>query len=149
MARPINPYKEEIFEGICDGLAKSSNGLHYFCNEFGISPFTFYEWIKNDKELSNKYAYARDVQAEYLADQIIKLADDKTGDLVDSEFGQQGNAANVQRSRLQVEARKWIAAKLKPKKYGDKVEVEQNVNVNKLPDWLTQPIVNNNSNKTE
>jgi hypothetical protein len=37
---------------------------------------------------------------------------------------------------LQVEARKWIAAKLKPKKYGDKVEVDQTINVNKLPDWL-------------
>lgn len=144
---PKTKFTQQLFDDICERISKSSDGLYKICHEHGIGTFAFYEWIKEDKELANKYAHAREAQAEFLADQIIQLADDRTGDLVDSEFGQQGNAANVQRSKLQVDARKWIAAKLKPKKYGDKVEVEQNVNVNKLPDWLTQPIVEHDSKK--
>lgn len=33
------------------------------------------------------------------------------------------NGDAVQRSKLRVDARKWVAAKLKPKKYGDKIDV--------------------------
>lgn len=145
----MSKYNEELFNDILIEIASTSKGLFKICEEKGLNVRSFYRWIKEDEEKSHRYARARDEQADLLADQIISIADDRTGDLVDSEFGQQGNAANVQRSKLQVEARKWIAAKLKPKKYGDKVEVEQNVNVNKLPDWLTQPIVDSNSHKTE
>jgi hypothetical protein len=142
-------FSEELFENICNQISTNSIGLHKICKEVGISAVTFFEWIKEDAELSNRYARAREAQAELLADQIIQLADDKSGDTQAGEFGEVGNAAAIQRSRLQVEARKWIAAKLKPKKYGDKVEVDQTINVNKLPDWLTAPIENSNSNKSE
>jgi hypothetical protein len=142
-------FSEELFENICNQISTTSIGLHKICKEVGISAVTFFEWIKEDAELSNRYTRAREAQAELLADQIIQLADDKSGDTQAGEFGEVGNAAAIQRSRLQVEARKWIAAKLKPKKYGDKVEVDQTINVNKLPDWLTAPIENSNSNKSE
>jgi hypothetical protein len=143
----VPKFSEELFETICNKIGKSSDGLQKICESEGVSAVAFYSWVKEDKELLNRYAHARELQAEYLADQILDIADDKTGDLVDSEFGQQGNAANVARSKLQVEARKWIAAKLKPKKYGDKVEIEQNLNVNKLPDWLTGSIVEHDAKK--
>lgn len=130
----------ELFESICTEIATSSVGLNKICKQHGISSVAFYDWIKKDAELLNKYTRAREDQADYLADEIITLSDDKTSDYVEGEFGKVGNAANVARSRLQVEARKWIASKLKPKKYGDKVEVENNVNVKSLPEWLTQKI---------
>ena len=130
----------ELFESICTEIATSSVGLNQICKQHGVSTVSFYDWIKKDTELLNKYTRAREDQADYLADEIITLSDDKTSDYVEGEFGKVGNAANVARSRLQVEARKWIASKLKPKKYGDKVEVENNVNVKSLPEWLTKKI---------
>lgn len=142
-------YSDELFEKICDKIATSAIGLHQACKENDLHPSNFYRWIAENEKLRDKYTQARDVQADLLADQIIQLADDKSSDTQAGEFGEVGNAAAIQRSRLQVEARKWIAAKLKPKKYGDKVEVDQTISVNKLPDWLTAPIENSNSHKSE
>jgi hypothetical protein len=83
----------------------------------------------------NTYTRAREAQADYLADEIISISDHSEED--HTAF----TGANVvQRDKLRVEARKWIAAKLKPKKYGDKVEVESNVNIKTLPEWLTKKL---------
>lgn len=139
MANNVDVFSIELFDAICKDISSSSIGLHHICKKHGISHVSFYNWIK-DEDLLNKYMRARDEQADYLADEILNIADDKTGDLQDSEFGQVGNAANVNRARLQVEARKWIAAKLKPKKYGEKMQTEQSINVTNLPEWLTKPI---------
>jgi hypothetical protein len=135
-------FSEELFENICNQIATTSIGLHKICKEVGISAVTFFEWLKEDTELSNRYARAREAQAELLADQIIEIADDSTND-TKTIVGKAGDLIEVEntewtnRSKLRVEARKWIAAKLKPKKYGDKVEVDQTISVNKMPDWLT------------
>ncbi len=133
-------FTQELFENICKDIATSSKGLKEVCESHGVTSRVFYSWIQKDEALLHIYTRAREEQADLLADEIIKLADDKTGDTQAGEFGDVGNAANIARSRLQVEARKWIAAKLKPKKYGDKVEVESNVNIQSLPDWLTKKI---------
>jgi hypothetical protein len=138
-------FSEELFENICNQISTTSIGLHKICKEVGISAVTFFEWIKEDAELSNRYARAREAQAELLADQIIEIADDSTND-TKTIVGKAGDLIEVEntewtnRSKLRVEARKWIAAKLKPKKYGDKVEVDQTINVNKLPDWLSNDL---------
>jgi len=51
------------------------------------------------------------------------------------------NTEWTNRSKLRVEARKWVAAKLKPKKYGDKVETETKITYSNAPDWLTGEII--------
>jgi len=117
-------FTNELFDAICNEVATSSLGLSQICKQNGTSSRTFYKWVQDDESLMHKYVRAREEQADYLADEIIKLSDDKTGDMQEGEYGKVGNAANIQRSRLQVEARKWVAAKLKPKKYGDRVELE-------------------------
>jgi hypothetical protein len=91
-------------------------------------------WKETDyrEEFSHMYAKARESQAEVLADQIIEIADDSTGDYIFVESqdkdGQGAkkvvNKEYVKRSALRVDARKWAAAKLLPKKYGDKTQME-------------------------
>lgn len=89
------------------------------------STVTVYSWLQKHEEFLNIYTRAREDQADTLADQIIDIADDGKGDVkLDKEGNEKTDAENVQRSRLRVEARKWVAAKLKPKKYGDKVQTE-------------------------
>lgn len=135
--------KEEVFDAICTELSSSSIGLHHLCKKHGISHVTFYEWIK-DSEMLNKYTRAREQQADFLADEIVSISNGEDKDatpFVGKNF--------IDRDRLKVEARKWVAAKLKPKKYGDKVEVDNQISINKLPDWLNAPIENSNSNKLD
>lgn len=71
---------------------------------------TIFKWLASNEEFAEQYARAKEAQADAMADEIVDIAD---GD----------NGADPQRDRLRVDARKWVAAKLKPKKYGDKLDV--------------------------
>lgn len=71
-----------------------------------------------------QYARAREAQADTLADEILDIADDATNDFMMTEQGLKYDGDSVQRSRLRVDSRKWLAGKLRPKKYGDKIETE-------------------------
>lgn len=73
----------------------------------------------------DQYARAREVQADSLADEILHIADDSQFDVARDEDGNEiVNMNHIQRDRLRVDARKWLAGKLRPKKYGDKQIVE-------------------------
>jgi hypothetical protein len=94
---------------------------------------TVYRWIAANDTFRDMYARAREDQADTLADQIIDISDDSTNDFVDAGVGENAdgspiatsfNSEHVQRAKLRVDARKWVAAKLKPKKYGDKLSTE-------------------------
>jgi len=82
------------------------------------------------------YARAREAQAEVLADEIVEIADDSSEDFIFAEGEDQDgkgakkyvNKEYVKRSALRVDARKWVAAKLLPKKYGDLTRHEVTVN---------------------
>ena len=77
---------------------------------------TVYNWLaESDHPFLQRYTRAREIQAERLADEIVSIADDEAKDVP-------GDA--VRRSHLRVESRKWVAAKLLPKKYGDKIQQE-------------------------
>lgn len=74
---------------------------------------------------AEQYARAREAQAEFYASEIIDIADDATQDELFTDEGKRVcNAEFVQRSKLRVDARKWIASKLLPKKYGEKAHVQ-------------------------
>lgn len=88
---------------------------------------TFYRWIESSKIMSKRYARACEDRAEAIFEEIIEIADDGTNDYMTVKKGDitynVENKEVVNRSRLRVDARKWIAAKLNPKKYGDKIDI--------------------------
>src|SRR5216683_5843477 len=68
---------------------------------------------------------AREEQADKLFREIIEIADDASGDYVTTSEGKRiVDHENIQRSRLRVDARKWAAARLAPRKYGDHISHE-------------------------
>jgi hypothetical protein len=72
------------------------------------------------------YARAREVQADCLADEILEIADESQFDTATDDQGKEiVNMNHIQRDRLRVDSRKWLAGKLRPKKYGEKQQVEQ------------------------
>ena len=78
------------------------------------------------------------MQADYLADQIIEIADYSEHDTIEAEKGEMENREWVNRSKLRVEARKWIASKLKPKQYGDKLDIDAKIESKVVPEWLKE-----------
>lgn len=86
------------------------------------------DWLADDNKQSFriKYTRAREVQADFHAEQIIEIADELT---VEAKYNGEDvtldiSSTAVARNKLRVEARKWYAAKLAPKKYGEKVTNE-------------------------
>jgi hypothetical protein len=125
--RPTS-YNDEIAAEI---LGRIANGepLSRICKDEGMPvASTVYLWMMKHEDFSNRYARAREDQAETLADEIVQIADetpdlepvyDRDGNLVEMKL----HAAYVSWQKNRLDARKWVAAKLKPKKYGDKIDV--------------------------
>ena len=116
---------EEKFDIILSNIRKGSS-LRTALNEFGMpNADTFYKWIESDTTKAERYARACEDRADIIFDEIIQIADDSSGDIKVNDKGQEMmDSEFVQRSRLRVDARKWIVSKLNPKKYGDRMEVD-------------------------
>lgn len=115
-------YSDEIVEKICELIATSNKSMSTICNEVGISYSTHISWLRLYEDYVHKYARAKEDQADFLAEEMLTISDHTSED--HTPF----TGANViQRDRLRVDTRKWIASKLKPKKYGDKLDVEQTI----------------------
>lgn len=114
-------FTQDIADAICEGLIEGRS-LRSICLADDMpSASTVCRWLGANEEFREQYAQARDAQADTLADEIVDIADDKSFDTVTDENGnERPNTEWITRSRLRVDARKWVAAKLKPKKYGDK-----------------------------
>lgn len=129
MARP-SKYKEALADELCEQLANGKSLLK-ICEQDGYpSQSMVYRWLDAQPIFREKYARAREQQADHYAAEIIDLADTcregkKYKETKDGTFVETGDM--VERSRLQIDARKWYASKLAPKKYGDKMAVEHDV----------------------
>lgn len=109
IGRPSS-YSEEIADEICEAIAKGE-ALHKLCEERDDFPAegSVYRWLEKHENFREKYTRARERQAERRAEELILIADTEKD-------------AAIARNRI--EARKWIAAKLLPKKYGDRTVTE-------------------------
>src|SRR5262249_1430366 len=67
-----------------------------------------YSWLREDGDFLERYARAREEQADKLFKECLEIADKATPE-------------NASVARLQVDTRKWAAARLAPKKYGDHI----------------------------
>lgn len=96
---------------ICNILATSSKGLQRIIDPDPAMPSyrTWMAWMNKDQEVRMKYACAREQQAEFLADEILEIVDTEE---------------DSAKARVRMDARKWAASKLAPKKFGDKLNAE-------------------------
>ncbi len=118
-------YTEALAAKICKRLAEGKS-LRSICRDDAMPAIsTVMGWLfdGDHDEFSEQYARAREAQAEVRADEIVDIADDDTNDFTADKDGKLvADHEHIQRSRLRVDARKWIAAKLLPKRYGDKLQ---------------------------
>jgi hypothetical protein len=110
---PPKPYAwtQEVEDEILGRIARGE-AIHVICDDDWLPSLnTMYKRLANDEAFREKYAHARDLQADREFDEIRNIADLATPE-------------DVQVARLRIDARKWRAAKLRPKVYGDKIDVE-------------------------
>lgn len=74
------------------------------------------------------------MQADLIADEMIEIADNSKGD--EKAFV---GINRIHRDKLRIESRKWIASKLKPKKYGDKIDLNHSGDVDVVTTYIIEP----------
>lgn len=121
LGRPSS-YSEKVAEAICELMANGES-LREICERPGMpSRESVRRWLNANEAFRAHYARARELQADYLVERALEIADDKSGDILDVGDGgdkrMMTNSAAVQRSKLQVETRMKIAAQMAPKKWG-------------------------------
>lgn len=90
---------------------------------------TIFRWLRIHDDFCEQYTRAKEESADALTDEMLDIADNATNDYME-ELGKDGqskgyqlNGDHVRRSTLRIETRKWLASKLKPKRYGNNVSV--------------------------
>lgn len=149
MAKQGRPssFKQEIADEICERLADAESLRSICCDRHMPSQTTVFRWLADDdhKSFREQYARAREAQADAIFDECLDIADDATNDFMerkraDGTVEEVPDAEHIQRSRLRIDTRRWMAGKLAPKKYGDKTLIGSDPD-NPLPAGFTVNLV--------
>jgi hypothetical protein len=114
-------YSFEIAAEICDKVASGMKLVDVLKAHGLPTRSTFYLWMREHDGVSDMYARAREERAELIADEIIDIAD---------------NEPDPNKARVRVDARKWAAAKLNPKQYGDRLHVDGDFTVKRTDEQI-------------
>ena len=118
-------YNPELAAQICEHIAQGKS-LRTIAEMEGMPhQATIMAWLDGSHpDFSEQYARAREAQADKLAEETLLIADESSQDTyVDADGNVKTNTEAIQRSKLRVDTRKWLASKMAPKKYGDKVAI--------------------------
>jgi hypothetical protein len=111
---------------LCDHIAIGKS-LRSWTKKAGFDHSTVLRWLRADPEGRLKaYREARLLQTDVQMDTLIDLADEP---VPSDEHGRMDSAA-VNDKRLRIDTRKWIASKMHPAVYGDKVGIDASVTAN-------------------
>lgn len=138
MAKSKNPFKinrqswdqEKVMNHICTELVNSSMGLRFILehSEHELpARKTIMQWLAENKELSDQYARAKELQTDFMVEETVEIADDGRNDymLKQDRTGEEYYATDhehIKRSDLRVRTRQWVAERLRAKKYGTKTQ---------------------------
>jgi hypothetical protein len=132
-------FTDEIGLIICERLANGES-LRAMCEDDDMpDKATVFRWLAFHEDFRDRYALAREAQADALFDDILSIADDGRNDWMEKtsqdggNMGWQENGEALRRSQLRIDARKWMAGKLRPKKYGEKIDVNVDGNITLTP----------------
>lgn len=117
--RPRIPYTEDIADQILE-LMVEGHDMVRACHELDIARSTVYRWMDENPDFKARCARAREALADYDAFRIAEISVNAT-------------AESAQADRVKLAALQWLAAKRAPKVYGDKIEIDAQVEVNRGP----------------
>ena len=123
-ATDVCQYTPEIGEEICVRLMGGETLKEISEDPRFPNRRTVARWLHRDAKFRENYISARQVAMEIMGEELIEIADDTSNDYMERErhdgsFETVVNHENINRSRLRVDARKWLMAKLAPSRFAD------------------------------
>ena len=126
-------YSLELSDLICSRLSDGESMRSICRDEDMPAKTTMFRWLREDLEFRNQYNVAKEESAESLADEMVFIADNEVSQpvmvdglplMVDDKPVMTIDNVAVAHAKLRIDTRKWAASKLKPKKYGEKIQQE-------------------------
>lgn len=130
---------QELLDKVIEGLSEGQS-LRSICEARDMpgAP-TILRWVEEDAEFQTRYIAARQACADVYAEQILEIADEghKTHE-------------QVADAKVRIDARKWVAARMNPRRWGNKVQiggaddlppVKTNVNLAELSDAALEEVM--------
>lgn len=114
-------YTAEMAERICERIADGESLRSICADESMPAKVTVLKWLRQNDDFATHYARAREEQGDAMDEEILETARDVTNE-------------NAQAARVKIDALKWRAARLAPKKYGDKLSIDADVRVTTDPE---------------
>ena len=136
MTKPKHPggrptkYTQDLADEICEQLAMGISMRTIAGSDKMPAMSTLFKWLREIDEFSEQYAKAKQESADAMAEDVIYIAD--TPVMGEIRTIRPDGSIEVKQDemlghrRLQIDTRKWLMAKMKPKKYGDKIDMTTN-----------------------
>ena len=123
--QPAPDYADTIEAQMIAEWVSEGQTLVSACRALSIPLSTFYARIQASQRLAELMEKARESGYDAIANECLDIADDATDDMIETDRGPKLNKEHIQRSKLRVETRLKLLSKWHPKKYGEKLQVEQ------------------------
>lgn len=126
-------FNENIADAICAQIAQGKSMRTVCAAEDMPAMTTIFRWLREKPEVQQQYTRAKEWAADAMAEDALDIIDDGRNDWMevhdkDGEcVGWRVNGEAIQRSRLRFEGRKWLMGKLRPRKYGDAIDLNHGV----------------------
>ena len=129
MGRP-SIYTDELANDICTRLGLGESLRKICLDEEMPSLRSVMNWLTTKPDFLQQYTRAREIQAETQFDQLIDIVDQppelsyvtgKNGEQIEVKF----DSSYVAWMKLRVDTRKWTAARMAPKRYGEHKQAEE------------------------
>jgi hypothetical protein len=112
-------YRPKLADKVCQGLVEGKS-LREICRQEGMpARSTIVTWLALHPEFKSKYDLARQSQADLMDDMILETANKCT-------------EQDYQSARVRINAYQWRASRLQPKQYGDRINLDTNIQVTKI-----------------
>lgn len=126
-------YTKKLAAEICEAIM-SGKSLREICRGDGMpARSTVHKWLAERDDFSDQYARACDIRADVVFDEIFAIADtpvDGEKRKITSDGKEEITTGDmIEHRRLQIDARKWALARMAPKKYGDKLDLNHDGNL--------------------
>ena len=122
--------KQQIFDDICDNVINKRMSFNKAVECSKITLTTFYVWIKENESFQKSYNYAREIRSDILFEELIDIADNTEEGIITTEkpTGVEIRKGDMEgHRRLKIDTRKWVVSKMNPKKYGDNIQPDADV----------------------
>ena len=118
---------DEVINKALEIIEAEPVGIRAIAKRLNCDSSDLYRALNHNEIVSQRYAHAKEKQIEILVSEMDEDIRGLIEDIIANKHEPKIVGALVQAVKLKVDNTKWVAMKLKPKKYGERLEVSGTV----------------------